>query len=61
MATTMVLTKIVVWIAVLQEKDTEKAGLESEVNALTFPCVLLFCDIPMRSYKVCNLQQRRRN
>ena len=52
MAATTVLKKIVVWIAVLQEKDTETACFESKDNDLTFLCGRLFYDVPVRSYKV---------
>ena len=38
MAATTVLKKIVMWIAVLQEKDTKKVCFESEDNDLTFAC-----------------------
>ena len=61
MAATAVLKKIVVWIAVLQEKDTENACFGSKDKDLTFPCERLLYDVPVRSYKVHNLQQRGRN
>ena len=54
------LKKIVTWIADLQGKDLEKVRFESEDNSLTFLCRLLFYDVPVRSYKVRNLQQRGR-
>ena len=61
MAATTVLKKIVVWIAVLQEKDMENACFRSYDIDLTFPCERLLYDVPVRSYKVRNLQQRGRN
>ena len=61
MAATAVLKKIVVWIAVLQEKDTEIACFGSKDKDLTFLCERLLYDVPVQSYKVRNLQQRGRN
>ena len=61
MAATTVLKKIVVWIAVLLEKDTENARFGSNGNDLTFPCERLSYYVRVRSYKVHNLQQRGRN
>ena len=58
MAATTVLKKIVMWIVVLHEKDTENACFGSKDNDLTVPCERLLYDVPVRSYKVCNLQQR---
>ena len=60
MAAIAVLKKIVVWIAVLQENEMA-ARFKSEDNDLTFPYGCLFYDVPVRSYKVRNLQQRGRN
>ena len=61
MAATTVLKKIVVWIAVLQDNDTENACFGSNENDLIFPCERLLYDLPVRLYKVRNLQQRGRN
>ena len=61
MAATTVLKKFAVWIAILQEKDTENACFGSKDNDLTFPCKRLLYDVPVPSYKVHNLQQRGRN
>ena len=34
---------------------TERAVFESQGNTLTFPCVRFSEDVPVGSYKVCNL------
>ena len=57
MAATTVLKKFVVWILVLQEKDTENVCFGSKDNDLTFPCERLLCDVPVRSYKVHNFNK----
>ena len=61
MAVTAVLKKIVVWIAVMQEKDMENACFGSKDKDLTFPCDRLLYVVPVQSYKVRNLQQKGRN
>ena len=52
MAATTVLKKIVVWIAVLQGKVTEKACFKSKDNDLTFPRERLLYNVPVWGYKV---------
>ena len=43
------------WQKGLLSLVTERAVFESQGNALTFPCVRFSEDVPVRSYKVCNL------